>query len=65
VHKPELKDTIHDINAAISALLNAIELTKDEWKTNPELVDKILPLSIDKILELQNHLSRYKKLNID
>lgn len=55
----------HDINAAISALMNAIELTRDEWKTNPELVDKILPLTIDKIIELQGHLARYKNLNLD
>jgi hypothetical protein len=56
---------VHDINAAISALVNAMELTKDEWRSNPELVERILPLSIDKIQELQNHLARYKNLNLD
>jgi hypothetical protein len=55
----------HDINAAISALVNAVDLTKEEWKTNPELVDRILPLTIDKIIELQAHLARYKNLNLD
>jgi hypothetical protein len=57
--------TVHDINAAISALVNAMELTKEEWRKNPELVDRILPLSIDKIIELQAHLATYKKQNLD
>jgi hypothetical protein len=57
--------TVHNINAAISALVNAVELTRDEWRTNPELVDKILPLTIDKIIELQAHLAQYKNLNIE
>lgn len=57
--------TVHDINASISALVNAVELTRDEWRTNPELVDRILPLTVDKILELQDHLAKYKKLNLD
>lgn len=61
----ELNKTIHDINSAISALGNAVELTKDEWRSNPELVDRILPLTIDKIIELQAHLAKYKNLNLD
>lgn len=56
---------VHDINASISALINALELTRDEWKTNPELVDRILPLTIDKIIELQSHLLKYKNSNLD
>ena len=55
---------VHDINAAISALVSAMELTKDEWQTNPELVDRILPLSLEKIIELQTHLARYKSLKL-
>ena len=62
---PILEKTIHDINASISALVNAVELTKEEWRSNPELVDRILPLTIDKILELQTHLAKYKNLNLD
>ena len=61
----ELAKAIHDINASISALVNAVELTKEEWKSNPELVDRILPLTIDKIIELQGHLAKYKNLNLD
>ena len=57
--------TVHDINAAISALSNAIELTKEEWRNNPELVERILPLTVDKILELQAHLAKYKNLKLD
>ena len=36
---------IHDINSSLSALQGALELIKDEWRTNPILVDKILPLT--------------------
>lgn len=61
----EIDKTVHDINSAISALINAMELTKDEWRTNPELVDRILPLTLDKIFELQTHLAKYKNLNLD
>jgi hypothetical protein len=63
--KKEAEKISHDINAAISALVNAVELTKEEWRTNPELVDRILPLTIDKIIELQAHLARYKNINLD
>ncbi len=38
---------IHDINSSISALLGAVEVIKDEWLSNPELVEKILPLTMD------------------
>ena len=55
----------HDINSALSALLSAFEMSRDEWKSNPELVEKILPLTHAKINELQSHLERYKNLNLD
>lgn len=61
----DLDKTVHDINSSISALVNSIDLTKEEWRNNPELVDRILPLTIDKILELQTHLAKYKNLNLD
>ena len=56
---------VHDINSSIQALLNAMEITRDEWRTNPALVDKILPLTLEKINELKIHLERYKNLNLD
>ncbi len=48
--------SVHDIKSAISALINAIELINEEWDKNPELVDRIIPLSIDKLNELQSLL---------
>ncbi len=51
---------IHDINASLSALQGALELVKDEWRTNPELVAKILPLTLDKINQLQSQLIQYR-----
>ena len=51
---------VHDVNASISALHGAIELIKDEWRSNPELVDKILPLTIEKLHQLQFQLEKFK-----
>jgi hypothetical protein len=55
-----LEKVEHDVKSAISALTSAIELVGDEWNNNTEIVDKILPLMSDKIIELQNHLAKYK-----
>jgi hypothetical protein len=51
----------HDILSAISAMINAMDLIKDEWKKNPELVDRIIPLSIEKMQELQTNLKKYNQ----
>jgi hypothetical protein len=51
---------IHDINSSISALMGAVEVIKDEWRSNPELVDKILPLTVEKIIELQEQLQNFR-----
>lgn len=50
----------HDINSTLSALLSALELVNDEWKTNPELVDKILPLTAQKLDLLREQLILYR-----
>ena len=50
----------HDINSALSALMGALEVINEEWRKNPELVDKLLPLTIDKIKELENKLKLYR-----
>jgi hypothetical protein len=51
---------LHDINSSLSALQSAIDVIKDEWRSNPELVDKILPLAVDKIHELHLQLQNYR-----
>ena len=50
----------HDINSTLSSLLSALELINDEWKSNPELVDKILPLTVNKLELLIEQLSHYR-----
>lgn len=50
----------HDINSTLSSLLSALELVNDEWKTNPELVDKILPLTSQKLDLLREQLILYR-----
>jgi hypothetical protein len=56
-----LQETLtHDINSTLSALLSALELVNDEWKSNPELVDKILPLTIQKLDLLSEQLILYR-----
>ena len=52
---------VHDINSSISALLGAVEVIKDEWKSNPELVEKILPLTIDKLNQLHRQLQSFNR----
>ncbi len=51
---------IHDIHSSLSALQGAIEIISDEWQTNPELVEKILPLTVDKINQLQHQLKNFQ-----
>ena len=50
----------HDINSTLSSLLSALELVNDEWKSNPELVDKILPLTSQKLDLLREQLNLYR-----
>ena len=50
----------HDINSTLSSLLSAFELINDEWKSNPELVDKILPLTVNKLDLLIEQLNLYR-----
>jgi len=52
---------IHDINASLSALFGAIEIINEEWRTNPKLVDKILPLTAEKLNQLQDQISIFNK----
>ena len=51
---------IHDINSTLSSLLSALDLVNEEWKTNPELVDKILPLTGQKFDLLKEQLILYR-----
>ena len=53
---------VHDINSSLSALQGALEVIKDEWRLNPDLVDKILPLTLEKINELQFQLKSYRQI---
>ena len=53
---------IHDINSSISALKGAMEVIHDEWRSNPELVERILPLTLDKINQLHLQLASFKTL---
>ena len=52
---------VHDINSSLSALLGAIEVMKDEWRENPELVERILPLTKEKIQALDSQLQAYRR----
>lgn len=54
---------VHDINSSLQALQGALEVIKDEWKTNPELVERILPLTVDKINQLQLQLQGFRKFS--
>ena len=51
----------HDIKSAISSLQSGLNLVTEEWKENPELVGRILPLMLEKIKEIQNELEIYQQ----
>jgi hypothetical protein len=53
---------VHDINSSLSALQGALEVMKDEWRSNPELVEKILPLTVEKINQLHVQLINYHNI---
>ena len=53
-------DLTHDINSTLFALMSALELMNEEWRTNPELVDKILPLTSQKFDLLKEQLILYR-----
>lgn len=53
----------HDIKSNLSALQNGLNLITEEWKTNPELVERILPLMVEKILELKLNFETLKNRN--
>lgn len=55
-----VNDITHDINSTLSSLLSALELVSEEWKNNPELVDKILPLTTQKLELLKEQLNLYQ-----
>jgi hypothetical protein len=55
-----LDNLTHDINSTLSSLLSALEVIKDEWKTNPALVDKILPLTGHKLDLLKEQIVLYR-----
>jgi hypothetical protein len=54
----ELK-SIHNINSSINALLSSLEVIKDEWKDNPDLINQLMPLIIDKSIQLKSELDQY------
>lgn len=56
------KQTVHDINSSLQALQGALELIKDEWRTNPQLVERLLPLTVDKLNQLQSQLHDFRHL---
>ena len=66
LNNPHIKDhvtkiLVHDINSSLSALQGAMEVISDEWRSNPELVEKILPLTVDKINQLQLQLKSFHR----
>ncbi len=55
-----IENLTHDINSTLSSLLSALEVINDEWKSNPQLVDKILPLTEQKLELLKEQISLYR-----
>lgn len=55
---------IHDINSAISAITQAVDLVSENWQSNPELVEKMLPLTQNKLKDLLEDWNLIKENNL-
>ncbi|WP_372656292.1 hypothetical protein [Halobacteriovorax sp.] len=53
---------IHDINSSISAISQSLSLINDNWKNNPEIVEKILPLVLEKAVSLEEQWNQAKNI---
>lgn len=53
---------IHDMNSSISAIVQSLSLINDNWKTNPEIVEKILPLVLEKSSVLEEKWQEAKNI---
>jgi hypothetical protein len=58
----DLNKLIHDINSAVSAVSQAVDLISDNWKDNPELVEKMLPLTREKLTDLNSDWQDIKSI---
>lgn len=54
--------SIHDINSSLNALLSSLEVIKDEWKNNPELINQLMPLVLDKTIQLKTELDQFYQI---
>ncbi len=48
----------HDINSSVSALELAVNLIKSDWDKNPELVTKVIDLSVEKLQFIKSQLPK-------
>ncbi len=46
----------HDVNSHLSALTLALKMIKEDWETNPQSVEKVIELSIEKLQKLSEML---------
>jgi len=53
---------IHDMNSSISAIAQSLALVNDNWKSNPDLVEKILPLLLEKATSLEETWGSVKEI---
>lgn len=51
---------VHDINSSISSVSQSIDLLIENWKDNPELVEKMLPLTKEKMAQLKEDWKNLK-----
>ncbi|WP_127718403.1 hypothetical protein [Halobacteriovorax sp. HLS] len=56
---------VHDMNSSISSVTQAIDLIGENWKDNPELVEKMLPLTQKKMIELFNDWTELKNIILE
>lgn len=40
---------IHDMNSALSSIAQALDIVKDSWKSDEEIVEQLMPLISEKM----------------
>lgn len=46
------KSKIHNINSNLMAIEQSLEMIQKHWKSNPALIDEVIPMAMIRIKEL-------------
>lgn len=59
MEKLQKNDLVHDINSSLAALQGALELLNDHWKKDPDLIHRIIPVTIKKLEVISEQITQF------